>query len=153
MPIKKLSDQQLEFLSEADQTDHIAWGVLDKNCLQIPGLGIARFVRETDEPQVAEAAVTVPDKYQRSGIGTLLLAVLNHSARANGIKTLRSNVLSENKVLISTLKKLGGVASPQEDSIIKIDLPVFDDMKTLHDVDINPRYKKYLLDLNDLMFE
>ena len=153
MQIKKLSDQQLDYLTSADQIDHIAWGVLDENCPEFPGLGIARFVREPGNPKIAEAAVTVLDSYQGQGIGTLLLAVLHHSARVNGIEILRSIVLIENSALIKSLKKLGGKSHSADGNTIKIDLPVYKDLSELSDENISPIYKKYLLDLNELMFE
>lgn len=152
MPIKELSDKQLNYFANADQVDHIAWGVLDDDCPTIPGLGIARFVRNQDEPHIAEAAVTVPDDYQGLRIGTLLLGVLHHTARVNNIKILRAYVLAENRVLINALAKFGGVCTREEDNVVKVDLPIYPSKNDIPKTGIDPVYKNLLLELDELIY-
>ena len=52
-------------------------------------MGVARFIRLADEPEVAEVAVTVIDAWQRRGLGTLLLEHLTDQARSQGITPLQ----------------------------------------------------------------
>ena len=152
MPIKELSDAQLNYFTNADQVNHIAWGVLDENCPTIPGLGIARFVRDQCEPHIAEAAVTVPDDYQSLGIGTLLFSVLHLSARVNNITILRAFVLAENRNLLRILNKFGGVSSPHEDNIVKVDLPIYKTKKDIPDQGIDSAYRNLLIELESLIY-
>jgi GNAT superfamily N-acetyltransferase len=43
------------------------------NHLDGRGVGIARYIRDAEDPQAAEVAVTVLDHWQRRGLGTELL--------------------------------------------------------------------------------
>lgn len=124
-PITELSDEQLRFFTEVDQVEHVAWGVLDDEHPELPGVAVGRWVRLTEDRDVAESAVIVADNYQGRGIGTLLLAVLNVTAATQGLKTLRSLVLAENTRFIATLAAYGGKVSHESDGIMRVDLPVF----------------------------
>lgn len=152
MPIKQLSDTQLNYFANVDQVNHIAWGILDETCPNIPGLGIARFVRDETQTHIAEAAVAVPDKYQGSGLGMLLLAVLHHSARVNNITVLRANILGENQELLTTLKRLGGIITRGQDNVSQVDLPVYPSLKDIPSEFLNKKYLKLLRELDSLMF-
>jgi len=66
-PVTELSDSQLRFLTEVDQHDHVAWGVLDDDHPEIPGLGVARFVRLPDEPTAAQSGRAGADAVVVSG--------------------------------------------------------------------------------------
>ena len=48
-------------------------------------MGIARYVRDRDDPQTAEIAVTVVDDWQGRGLGTELLTQLSGRARREGV--------------------------------------------------------------------
>jgi GNAT superfamily N-acetyltransferase len=126
-PISELSDQQLRFLTEVDQVDHVAWGAIDDDHPEIPGLGVGRWVRIPDEPTVAETALIVLDAYQGRGLGTLLLAVLDATAAAQRVTTLRALVLAENDRFIRTLVGYGGCASHEHDGMMRVELPVYGD--------------------------
>lgn len=153
MPIKQLSDQQLEFFTSADQLDHIAWGILDAEHMSIPGLGIARCVRDKEHAHIAEAAVTIPDDYQGQGYGTLLLAILHISAAQNHMHVLRSIVLSENDGFIRLLKTLGGVIASEADNTVTIDQPVYSKVNDIPNNVKNKRFKKYMAELTQIMFK
>lgn len=124
-PISELSDQQLRFLTEVDQVDHVAWGAMDDDHPEIPGLGVARWVRIPDDRHVAETALIVLDAYQGRGLGTLLLALLNVTAAAQGVATLRALVLAENQRFIATLVGYGGCLAHDSDGMMRVDLPVY----------------------------
>lgn len=123
-PIHELSDEQIRFFTEVDQVDHVAWGVLDDDHPELPGIAVGRWVRSAEDRTVAEWAVIVADAYQGRGIGTLLIAVLMVTARAQGIATLRCLVLAENDRFIRTLAGWGGKVSHDSDGIMRVDLPV-----------------------------
>ena len=68
--ITELTPEMLDYLTAVDGYDHFALlAVTESLDLKAEeGVGIARFVRLRDEPDVAEAAVTVVDHYQGRGI-------------------------------------------------------------------------------------
>lgn len=124
-PIHELSDEQIRFFTEVDQVDHVAWGVLDDDHPELPGIAVGRWVRSAADPTVAEWAVIVADAYQGRGIGTLLIALLEVTAAAQGITTLRGLVLAENDRFIRTLAAWGGVVCHDADGVMRVDLPVY----------------------------
>jgi RimJ/RimL family protein N-acetyltransferase len=120
--MEELSDAQLDYLTQVDQVDHVAWVAIDLDDPDRPGIGVARFVRLDDEPHVAEAAVTVLDAYQGRGLGTLLLRVLADAARARDIDVFRAYVLGENRPMLSVLDRLGPTSRARQDGVYQIDV-------------------------------
>lgn len=118
-----LSERQLRYLTEIDYSDHMAWVALDASHPAQPGMGVARYVRLAEDPDTAEAAVTVVDEYQGRGIGTILLAELAHSARQHGIRRFRAYVLPDNVPMIEMLHGLGATAT-LEGSLLCVDVPI-----------------------------
>lgn len=125
-PVTEFSAEQLKFLTEVDQVDHVAWLVLDDDHPELPGIGVARWVRLPEDPAIAETALIVQDAYQGRGVGTLLLALLNETARAGGVKVLRSMVLGENNRFIATLVAYGATSRHESHGLMCVDLPVYD---------------------------
>ena len=107
--VQHLTDEQLRCLTEVDHRGHAAWVALDPAHPGVPGMGIARYIRLSHAPTVAEFAITVVDHYQGRGLGTLLLAVLAEAARANGIDVFRNYVLADNS------RDAGAVRSARRD--------------------------------------
>jgi len=77
-PVPRLSDRALRYLTEVDHHDHEALIGIAHDC---SGVGVARFVRSEEDPELAEAAVTVVDDWQGRGLGTALLVLLAERAR------------------------------------------------------------------------
>jgi RimJ/RimL family protein N-acetyltransferase len=123
--IKELSDKQLRYLTEVDQQDHVAWVAFTaEGDDDDVGIGVARFVRVSDEPDVAEAAITVLDEYQGRGLGTLLLGVLSASARQRGVRMFRSYVLGENASMLALFDALGAQRTMEEPGVYRVDMAV-----------------------------
>jgi GNAT superfamily N-acetyltransferase len=122
-PVNHLSDEELRFFTEVDQINHVAWGAINPDDPDFPGLGVARFVRILEAPEIAEAAVTVIDRYQRKGLGTILVCLLYLLARDLGVQTIRGTILPENRFLIDWLHSLGGTTEYHEGAIL-VDMPV-----------------------------
>lgn len=131
-PIAQLSPDQLAYLTDVDQHDHVAWGALDTSLEKPLGIGVGRFARLPDEPHVAEVAVAVIDDYQRHGLGGLLLGVLYALARVHDIEVLRAFVLPQNPGLAERLHALGGEIR-HEAGMDTIDVPVHADLARLPD--------------------
>ena len=113
--LQRLTDDMLTYLTVLDYDDHFAWGVLALDEPGPPGIAVGRYVRSNEDPDSAEAAITVVDSYQGRGLGTLLLHVLAVTARDHGIKRFRSYLSSENRKMIGILKDAG--------SPMKVDSP------------------------------
>jgi GNAT superfamily N-acetyltransferase len=128
-PVRRLSDEQLRYLTEIDHDDHMAWVALDEHQA---GLGVARYVRLPDEPSAAEAAVTVVDSHQGLGLGSILLGVLGLSAVAHGIRTFRAYVLAENDTVQDLFAGLGA-RMHHEGPMLRVDVPLPEDPADLPD--------------------
>jgi GNAT superfamily N-acetyltransferase len=94
-----LSDQELRYLTEVDQVDHVAIGALQDHADGERGLGIARCVRDLEDHEVAEAAIAVVDDAQRQGLGTLLLRELSRIAHSQGIRFFHCELLTDNQAM------------------------------------------------------
>lgn len=117
--VTHLSERELDYLTEIDYIDHFAWVAFTGDPQE--GIGVARYVRIGDEPQVAEAAVIVVDAYQNRGIGKLLLQLLAESALVNGITTFRGYALPENRPVLDSAARRG-VASTAVDGMEQLDV-------------------------------
>jgi GNAT superfamily N-acetyltransferase len=124
--VQELSDAQLEYLTEVDHHDHEAIVALDLADLQVPGIGVARYIREPFEATVAEAAITVADEYHGQGAGTILLGALAARARQAGIEVFRNYVLDGNHAMLEVFDHLGAQRQLEADGLWRIDLRVPD---------------------------
>lgn len=129
--VEHLSDEQLRRFTEVDHRDHVAWIALDTDHPEVPGAGVGRYIRLSDEPTVAEAALTVADEYQGRGIGTLLLSVLVEDALDNGVEVFRNYILEENESMLGLFDGLGATCAPEGDGVLRVDLPLPDDVADL----------------------
>lgn len=119
------NEEQLRYLTEVDGEHHVALGAVDAATEGEPGLGAARYVRLADEPEVAEAAVIVVDRYQKRGIGTLLLAALSRYAHGKGVRVFRAYVMQDNRRFLEYLRGLGPLREEARDGVVEVDLPVY----------------------------
>lgn len=131
--LDELTDEQLTYLSEVDHVDHEAIVAIDLDHPERPGVGVARYVREPFERDVAEAAITVADDYHGQGAGTLLLGALADRARANDVTTFRSYVLDGNHAMLEVFDHLGGRRQRENETMWRVDLPLPDRIEELPD--------------------
>ena len=123
-PMEELSEAMLDYLTEVDHHDHEAIAALDPETGH--GIGVARFVRLEDRPDVAEAAVTVVDEWQGRGVGTLLLGRLAARAREEGIRTFTAILLATNREMLDVLEPIArvNVVDRQTGTVqIEVDVP------------------------------
>ena len=102
-PVSKLSERQLDYLTQVDHHDHEALVAVEASSGD--GIGVARFVRVDDE--TAEPAIVVVDDWQRRGVGSVLLESLAQRAREEGISRFVAPVLAENEGAIAAFERLG----------------------------------------------
>ncbi|HTP21815.1 MAG TPA: GNAT family N-acetyltransferase [Solirubrobacteraceae bacterium] len=125
VPMAELTDEMVRYLTEVDHHDHEAMIALDEDTAE--GIGVARYVRNRDRPNVAELAVTVIDDWQGRGLGTLLVEVLSARAREEGIITFSALMLARNEEMMDLLKHLDAVRIvDQELGTIEIEVPIPD---------------------------
>lgn len=130
--VSELTDQQVRYLIDIDHRRHVAWVALDPEHPELPGMGVARYVRLEPET-VAEAAVTVADEYQGRGLGTTLLTVLGAVAGANGVEIFRNYVLDANGAMLALFDELGATREREGPGVWRVDLPVAGDPDELPD--------------------
>ena len=120
----RLTDANLEYLTNLDYHDHFAWAAFAIDEPGQPGIGVARYIRDPTHPNHAEVAVTVLDDYQHRGLGTLLLEMLADHARRNGITTFVSHILWENREIIETLAAAGARIEPEEPGVAQVAIEI-----------------------------
>jgi GNAT superfamily N-acetyltransferase len=122
--VEELNDAQLDYLTDVDHHDHEAIVAIDLSDLEVPGIGVARYIREPFEPTVAEAAITVADEYHGQGAGTILLGALAARAREAGIQVFRNYVLDGNHAMLEVFDHLGADREREADGLWRVDLRV-----------------------------
>lgn len=126
--VTALTDEMVRYLTDVDGKNHIALAaVIDSPDLKTEtGVGIARCIRLKDEPEVAEAAVTVVDDMQGKGVGRLLLQELAKAACAVGIRRFRGEGLADNAPLRSLLSDLGIAPHRTDEGTFVFDVDISD---------------------------
>ena len=123
VPVAELSEAAVRYLTEIDHHDHEAMIALDEQTGE--GVGVARYVRDPDHPDVAEVAVTVIDDWQGRGLGTLLLEVISARARDEGITRFTALMLAANKEMMDLLKELDPLRIvDRELGTVEIEVPI-----------------------------
>ena len=120
-----LSVDELAFLTEIDHVDHEAIGALDTASGN--AVGVARYVRESGRPHVAEAAVTVADAWQHRGLGGKLLRRLCARAAENRIRVFSASLFASNEAMLALFERLGQVTVTRRDGPtieLVVELPV-----------------------------
>lgn len=103
MPV--LSRELAERLSQVDYADRMAIVVTPGTGPDEPIVAVARYQRA--EPDAAELAIAIEDRWQGQGIGPQLLRALAEYARRRGFATLIANVLYDNDRMLAMLRHIG----------------------------------------------
>lgn len=126
-PLRRLSDQDLAYLTGVDHSDHEALVATTPSDGEI--IGVARYVR-TDDPAGAEVAVVVGDPWQKRGVASALLDRLVVRARSAGIDHFVAIVMSDNEEALELFRHLAEgssytrkSASGQTEMIIELPEP------------------------------
>jgi RimJ/RimL family protein N-acetyltransferase len=91
----RLTSSELRYLTEIDGSDHVALlAVLSHRPETI--VGVARWVRDAEDPEAAEAAIVIGDPWQHQGLGRHMGDVLADTARASGVRRFTATMLSDN---------------------------------------------------------
>ena len=121
--VNELSEEQLDYLTDIDGKNRVAWCAVIFNDDDMTGVGLSRYIRLHEEQHTAEFAITVIDKYQHQGVGRALLAQLVNSARDNGLRYLRGYVLAGNTAMLALSADFNAVQYP-EDNYVRVEIPL-----------------------------
>lgn len=118
----RLTDSEMRYFTQIDHHDHEALGAVSE--ADGRALGVARYIRDTEDPEVAEIAVAVVDDWQRRGLGTELVTRLMARARDEGISRFNALVAVDNELMVNLLHDLGGElrATPAKAGAVEYEL-------------------------------
>jgi acetyltransferase len=105
-PKTRLTLAEQRYLTEIDFVDHYALVAILADDDPRPLVGVGRWVRDADDPQAAEIALLVSDRFQRQGLGIALGKALKDAARARGIRRFTGVTLAENEAALRLLAHL-----------------------------------------------
>jgi GNAT superfamily N-acetyltransferase len=107
-----LTESELCYLTDCDGMNHFALVAILEQPMGITreGIGVARFVRLSDDPLSAEVGLTVIDAFQHRGIGRLLLGRLFLAAAERGLRRLEFHVRAENAAMLCALRRVAPAA-------------------------------------------
>jgi GNAT superfamily N-acetyltransferase len=106
-PKQTLTAAELRYYADVDHHDHEALIALDPASGR--GAGVARYVRDADDPEAAEIALTVADDWQGRGLGTELLARLSCRGRQEGVCRFTGVVSYDNVPMGMMMRSVGAV--------------------------------------------
>jgi len=119
--VSELSEQQLNYLTDIDGKNKVAWCAVIFDNDDMKGIGLSRYIRLDEEQRVAEFAITIIDEFQHQGVGKVLLEQLIESAKENGLELLRGYILPSNKVMLGLCREKHATCQ-QEDNYIKAEI-------------------------------
>jgi acetyltransferase len=89
-------------------------------------MGVARLSRRGGAPDEAELSVLISDRFQRRGLGTMLLDKLLEVGRAEGLRRTTADILFENYPMQHISKKLGfSLHRDTREMVVKADLDLY----------------------------
>ena len=102
-PVPRLPRRMLDALVDVDHDRHVALVALDGGA----AIGVARYVRDTADPSVADFAISVVDAYQGRGLGRALTGALLDVAATRGVRTFVMDIHPDNEAMLSLARSLG----------------------------------------------
>jgi GNAT superfamily N-acetyltransferase len=103
-PKAALSDAEVAYFTDVNHVDHEALVAAD--AAETRGFGVARYIRDSQDPTRAEFAVVVVDDLQGGGLAPILLDRLARRARAAGITHFDAHVLPENRRMLDLARQM-----------------------------------------------
>ncbi len=107
-PKPRLPDAEVDVLADVGCCGREAVGAVDLVTGEV--VGLARFVRDREDPRTAEVAFEVVDPCQGSGVGGKLLRELSTLAKRDGIERFTALVLPGNEGALALLRRVGRIA-------------------------------------------
>jgi ribosomal protein S18 acetylase RimI-like enzyme len=121
-PKPRLSERELDYLTDVDHVTHEALVAIDETTGQIVGVG--RYATGHGGGTVADLALAVTDAWQRRGIGHALAARLVERARANDMTALTGSTLAGNRAARALLDRLGFRVRSLSAGVLEVELAI-----------------------------
>jgi L-amino acid N-acyltransferase YncA len=131
VPPSHLSSDALTYLTSVDHVNHEAIGAFVLKQRRYQGMAVARYIRTAGDPTVAEVAVTVLDRYQRRGVGSLLMRTLAELAIANGIRRFCAFILADNELALELAGEASASITRVEPGVVRVDVDLPTDDATM----------------------
>ncbi|MFM8598978.1 MAG: GNAT family N-acetyltransferase [Mycobacterium sp.] len=125
------------YLFQVDYVDHFVWVLAAGE--NGPVVADARFVRNVEDPAVAEVAFIVADDYQGRGIGSFLMDALIVAARVGGVHRFTARLLAENAPMHAILDRFDGQWQRDEPGVVTTEFAVGDSVRI--DTDLAERIR------------
>ena len=112
--LRELTPAKLKYFTEVDQVGHLALVATATERRRPTIVGVARCVVEPGS-DACEYAIVVADRWQRSGLGSVLMTELMRAARERGLREIYGVVLASNRKMLRLARQLGFRVQPQSD--------------------------------------
>jgi RimJ/RimL family protein N-acetyltransferase len=121
-PHPKLSAAEAERFTNVDYQHRMAFVAIQAEQEQEDVIGVARYeCLRAGHADQAELAIVVEDRFQRRGIGTILLAHLTNHARTHGIRALVAEISAQNQRMLNFMRRSGlPTKTKLEDGVIEM---------------------------------
>jgi RimJ/RimL family protein N-acetyltransferase len=129
MSTRAPSPSLMNYLFQVDYIDHFVFVLLDG--ADGPVVADVRFVRDVEDPSVAEIAFIVADDYQGRGIGNFLMDAVTVAARVGGVQRFTARLLAENHAMRGILERFGAQWERDEPGVVTtiFEVPGVEDLR------------------------
>jgi RimJ/RimL family protein N-acetyltransferase len=104
-PTPRISESLLNRMMDFDGDRHVAHAALTRDGSTV--VGVARFIRIDADPDAAEVAIAIADRWQGGGLGAALLSTVIERAREADVRRLTATMLSENRGAAALARAVG----------------------------------------------
>jgi RimJ/RimL family protein N-acetyltransferase len=104
-PKKKLTAAEVRYLTDVDHRNHEALIAVTRR--RGEALGVARFIRDPQDPSTAEVAMSVVDEWQNRGVGFMLATRLSGRAVSENVSHVTALMTASNVRARRLLAKIG----------------------------------------------
>lgn len=99
------SEDELKYLTEIDQQNHMAFCAFYEDEGEIIPIGIIRAIKDSTKSNRLEVAITIADPFQKKGIGMYLMEALENWAIPLGYQSFMGELHNSNEKMIKLLEK------------------------------------------------
>ena len=111
------SDEELDYFTHCDGVDHLALVVVatGPKGREQQFVAVARCIRNSNDPGLAEVAIAVADDWQHHRVGEMLIQALARSAWESGIRCWNAVLFTDNVAMRKLLELVGKKQSEQSE--------------------------------------